>query len=307
MKHILSLLLLSSLVICISGCKKEDPDKIVKIYSMAGKVTIVVKNVEKAAAVGDILSAGVSIRTGADSIADILFGTAGILRIQPGSSISISSLMDPKTGDSQLDMSTGKMSVTLAKLLKGNFRVKTSTAVAAVRGTSFRISADEKSMRLDVVTGTVNVNPVQNNAVLHDIEKTVETNQTVEIDEKTVKQAVEEKKEIKVTELRPDEIRLIREELKDIKPDMLDKVNDSARKELKEKILPPDDSARRDTEKEDKEKKEKERNLRLLQEKKLREKMIQKKAEPARQHNESKPAETQGEGSKTLPPSVNTL
>ena len=307
MNRLLTVLLISCLAVLFPGCKKEDPDKTVRLFSMVGKVTVTAKNTEKPAVVGGVLVAGDMIRTGADSIADILFGTAGIIRVQPGTSVSIASLMDPVTGDSQLDMPAGKMNVTLAKLTKGTFRVKTATAVAAVRGTSFRISADEKAMRLDVVAGSVKVNPVKDNVIVPEVEKTVETNQTVRIDEAAAKKAVEEKKGIEVQELKPEEVKQIREEVKDIKPEILEKINDSARNEIKEKIIAPDDSAEREKEKEELERKEKERNLKLLQAQKFRQRMIQKKAEPVQKKNEGKPAETKGEGSRTLPPSVNTL
>ncbi len=317
MKH-----LFSSAVICLAictamgGCKKEDPDRTVKIYSTVGEVTITANAVEKRASVGDILSAGDSIRTGDNSIADVLFGTAGIIRIQPGSTIAMASLMDQATGDTQIDMSSGRMNVTLARLKKGEFRVKTGTAVAAVRGTTFRITADEKAMRLDVVTGAVRVNPVQNNAVVASVETTVETNQTVELDEKAVKEAVDEKKGPTVTELKPEEAKAIREEVKDIRPEIIEKLNVEARKEVKEKVLGPDDSAERDKEKQErekieKEKQEKERAMKLLRDRQLREKELRNKLENEKllpkQVEGKKSGESRDGEPSSPPPSVNTL
>lgn len=299
------------LAVCLAaGCKKEDPDKTVKVYSIVGEVRIAVNNSERAAAVGDILSAGDRIRTRENSIADILFGASGVIRIQPGSDISVVSLMDTVTGDSQLDMSSGRMNVTLAKLKKGEFRVKTDTAVAAVRGTTFRITADGKATRLDVVNGAVKVNPVQNNVIVPTVEKTVEANQTMELDEKGVRQAVEEKKEIAVTELKPEEAEKIREEVKNIKPEMLEKLNDEARKEVKEKFLAPAPDVR-DREKE-MEKNKKEVAAKLFRDNQLREKELMRKKELEKQNVETqeqkKKADEGGEkGSKSLPPSVNTL
>lgn len=321
MKHAPSFVIIC-LAVCIAaaaGCKKEDPDKTVKVYSIVGEVRIAAKDSEKPAAVGDTLSAGDSIRTGENSMADILFGTTGVIRVQPGSNISIATLMDQATGDSQLDMSSGRLNVTLAKLKKGEFRVKTGTAVAAVRGTTFRITADEKTTRLDVVTGAVRVNPVQNNAVIATVEKTVETNQTVELDEKAVKQAVEEKKEIEVVELKPEEVKEIREEVKSLKPEMLEKLNDEARKEVKEKVMVADDSADREREKLEQEKKEKEKKekiekdramtllrARQLREKELRNKLEREKLVP-KQVEKKKPGENKEGEPSSLPPSVNTL
>jgi hypothetical protein len=312
MKHVsYSLIFCLAVCIAITGCKKEDPDRTVKVYSTAGEVMITANSVVKQAAVGDVLSAGNSIRTGENSMADILFGTSGIIRIQPGSDISIATLMDQTTGDTQIDMSKGRLNVTLAKLKKGDFRVKTGTAVAAVRGTTFRITADGKATRLDVITGAVRVNPVQNNTPVTSVEKTVESNQTMELDEKAVKQAVEEKKEIAVTELKPEEVKKIREEVKDIKPEMLEKLNDDARKEVKEKVLVPDDSADREKEKEI-EKKEKERARELLRDTRLRDKKLlyEKKLEKQnleQQKNRKKPNQGNEGGSPSVPPSVNML
>lgn len=50
----------------------------------------------------------------------------------------------------------------------------------------------------------------------------MESNQTVELDEAAVRQAAEERKEIAVTELRPEEVEEIREEIRDVKPGILE-------------------------------------------------------------------------------------
>jgi hypothetical protein len=308
MKHIIPILIIASVAVCLTVCKKEDPDKTVKVYSMVGDVKVVTGKKEKAAAVGDVLLAGDSIRTGADSIADILFGTAGIIRVQPDSNIAIATLMDPVTGDSQFNMSDGKINVTLAKLKKGDFRVQTPTAVASVRGTTFRITADEKAMRLDVVTGAVKVNPVQNNTVVTKIEKMVETNQTVNLDKMAVKQSVEDNKEIKVTELKPVEVEQIKDEIKDIKPEILEKLNKDAQKEIREKVLAPDDSAAREKEeKEKKDKEKKERAMKLIRDQKLREQMNREKDKLKQQDTGKKQKDGSGSDSKSAPPSLQTL
>jgi hypothetical protein len=311
MKHIIPILIIVSVAVGMTACKKEDPDKTVKLYSMVGNVKVVISKKEKGAAVGDVLLAGDSIRTGADSIADILFGTAGIIRVQPDSNIDIATLMDPISGDSQLNMAAGKINVTLAKLKKGDFRVQTPTAVASVRGTTFRITADEKAMRLDVVTGAVKVNPIHNNTVVSEVETMVETNQTVNLDEKAVKQAIEEKKEIKVTELKAEDVEKIKDEVRDIKPGILEKLNKDAQKEIREKVLAPDDSAAREKrEKEEKEKKEKEkkeRAMKLLREQKLREQMNREKDKLKQQDTGKKQKDGSGSDSKSAPPSLQTL
>jgi len=289
MRQLVSLLSIFVLAAAITGCTKEEVDKSAKFYSLVGDVKIVSGGQEKAAAVGVVLAAGDAVKTGADSIADLLLGDAGIIRIQPGSNVSMSSLMDPVTGDTRLDMPQGTVTVTLSKLKKGTFSVKTPTAVASVRGTTFRVSADQKAARLDVVTGTVTVNPVKDNAIVPTVEKTVETNQTVVLDEKTVKEAVERKKEIKVAELKPEEIKKIKDEVKDIKPEVLEKLNSEARQEIKEKILPPSDSV--DREKEEKALKKQGQAQNLPRSMKAAEEKAPEQAQPAKPAAESKQKE----------------
>ncbi len=305
MRYLISMLAIFGLAVAITGCKKEEIDKTARVYSMVGDVKVAAGDRERAAAVGDILAAGDTVRTGADSIADILFGDAGIMRIQAGSSVSMASIMDPATGDTRLDMPGGTVTVTLSKMKKGTFSVKTPTAVAAVRGTTFRISADRKASRLDVVTGSVTVNLVQNNAVVPAVEKTVGTNQTVVLDEKTVKEAVELKKEIRVAELKPEEIKKIRDEVRDIKPEVLEKLNSEARQEIKEKVLPPADSDNR--EKEEKAEKAKEQAQILPRGRKAAEVAVPEKAQPAKQGTENKKKNKSEDGSKGAPAGLQFL
>lgn len=317
MRHVFSVIIIFLLAAGVTACKKDEKERSITVQSLIGEVMIISNKTEKPAKVGDILITGDGIRTGADSIADILYGSEGIIRIQPDSNILVSSLMDPATGDSQLDMPQGRIYVTLSKLKKGDFSVKTPTAVASVRGTSFRITADEKASRLDVVTGAVRINPVQNNTVITDVEKTVETNQTVELDEKVLKQVVEQKKEITVREMKAEDMEEIRKEVKDIKPEMIEKLNPEARKEIKEKVLIIDDSAeraKREKEKIENERKEKERAANLLREQKLRTQQLEQEklkkqmldrenaAKKKKQKENTPPSDSQ-----TMPPSQNML
>ena len=305
MKQIISIIIITGVTLGMIACKKEDPDKTVRIYSLVGDVKVVASQKEKAASIGDVLLAGDSIRTGADSIVDILFGTAGIIRIHPDTNISVTTLMDEVTGDTRLDMAAGKMNVTLAKLSKGEFRVQTPVAVASVRGTTFRITAEEKAMRLDVVTGAVRISPVRNNTVVADAGKTVEMNQTVKLDEKTVNKVVEKKAEIIVAELKPGEVTQIKDEIRGIKPGMIEKLNKDAQEEIREKVLAPDDSAAR--EKEEKEKKD--RETKELAAKILREQtQRQKEAKKLMESGTKTKQKESGEGdSKNTPPSLQSL
>ncbi|MBP7736945.1 MAG: FecR domain-containing protein [Spirochaetes bacterium] len=305
MRHLISILAISVIIAAVSSCKKDDSNKTITVNSLVGDVKVAAGGAERTAVVGDVLAAGDTVRTGTDSIADILFGDAGIMRIQPGSSVSMASIMDPATGDTRLDMPEGTVTVTLSKLKKGTFSVKTPTAVASVRGTTFRFSAGQKASRLDVVTGVVAVSPVQNNAVVPEVEKAVSANQTVELDEKTVKEVVEKKKEIKVAELKPEDIKKIRDEVKDIKPEVLDKLNNEARQEIKEKILPPAET--KDSKKEEKPVKGKEQTRKMPTGMKAAEEKAPEKTQPAIPKPENKQKGKPKDESGSSPASVNVF
>ncbi len=83
------------------------------------------------------------------------------------------------------------MFVTVSKLAKGSsFEVASPTTIAAVRGTSFRVTADENSSRIDVLSRKIKVNPVQEGKVIESIETVIETNNTVSLDIKDVEKIV---------------------------------------------------------------------------------------------------------------------
>ncbi|MCU0679478.1 MAG: FecR family protein, partial [Planctomycetes bacterium] len=185
----------------------------------------------------DIINAGDSIRTGALSCADLLMGNLGIIRVQENSLVKIDTLVDPATGDTKFAMNNGKIYSTLGKLSKGSFQVKTPTSVASIRGTSFRISAGAYDSRLDVLDGNVHVNPVQNDAVVTSVETMVGSNQTIRLDRDTVIQAIQKKRQLKPLALRQDEIRRIKDEIRSIRPELIEKLRRGARKEFNSKIF----------------------------------------------------------------------
>lgn len=237
MKKFLVISLTFVFALSLTTCKKEESKFSIKIYSIIGDVKVMAEGIVKNPEVGEVLKKDDTIKTGALSMADILFGTSGLIRIQPDSVITIASLMDATGNDMQMDMDRGKMYVTLSKLEKGTFRVKTPTAVASVRGTSFRITAQKTESKLDVINGSVKLNPVQNNTVVTEVEKMVETNQTATVDLQTAEKAVKEKKEIEVTALKIEEIKEIREEIRDVKSEVIEKLDAEAKSEIKEKVL----------------------------------------------------------------------
>ncbi len=236
MKNISSVFLILFVTACIVSCKNDKEALSLYLYSPIGTVTVLSGGIQKTPQDGDFLSIGDSVRTGPLSSADILLGNIGIVRVYENSLIHIESLIDPATGDTKINMDQGKLYSTLEKLKKGSFQVKTPTSVASIRGTSFRMSAAQNESRLDVLDGKVQINPVQNNAVIENIKNLVEANQTVSIDRAAVIDAIKNKRELKVSALNPDEIKKIREEIKTLKPQLIKKMRAESRKKIEKKI-----------------------------------------------------------------------
>lgn len=279
-----AMIVMCLMAIAAIGCKKQISDKSITLQGMIGDVKVTSAGVQKAPAIGDVLKKGDIITTGEKSIVDLLIGTQGVIRIHEKSTINMAALFTEPDNDTQLDMNNGKVYVTLTKLSKGSFKIKTPTAVASVRGTSFRVIAGEGNMRLDVVKGAVKVNPVKDNAVVEDIDVVVEANQTTELDTERIEKIIAKKEKIEVITLKPDDMNEIKNEVKTIKSDVLEKVNVDVKKEIDDEVLQLKDTVKE--EKDAKVDKDKEEKLALKKKRDDERKLSSEKAAKARMEKE---------------------
>jgi len=313
MKKSISLILLLLISLPIS-CKKEEPEASqLIVQSTIGDVIVESSQGERVPLVGDVIREGEIIVTKDRSVIDIRYGTQGILRISEKSRVTIAVLLSSEAGDqTNLTMDEGKLFVTISKLSKNSkFEVATKTSVAAVRGTSFRVVADTKSSKIDVLSGKIRVNPVKDGKVVEEAEKVVETNRTVVLDEETVEEIVEKKKEIEVATIKPEDAKEIREEVKDITVD--EKVTEEVKKEIKEVVLEGkiDEEAKLEKEREaeaakkrletDRLNKEKIEQQRRERERLERERAEKERAEQERIAKEKKEQETEEQRVRNIP------
>ncbi|MCX8124861.1 MAG: FecR domain-containing protein [Spirochaetes bacterium] len=308
MKQLCSLM--TVLTVCFAiACTKEAKQDILKIHSFFGEVRIQTNDKIAVPEVGQILSVNDVIITGKESVVDVVYRNAGIIRIHENTKVTIQSLLNNNADDVTLNIDSGKTFATLGKLKKGDsFALKSKTVIAAVRGTSFRMVADDKGAQVNVIAGKVMVKPVSNETVVEDVEVIVEENQTVALDTKTVETIVQKIEEKKSETYEKDEQQKIIEELKEkIKPvetpkealkEIKKEVKDIpvvavAHEEVKQEIsrVVEDDSETRKQQEEkllkDKEEKEKaEKALKLRMEKEKREKLLAEKMEKERLEKE---------------------
>ncbi len=214
-----------------------------KVQSLIGEVKIKSPSGVRNASSGEIVAEGDLITTGNKSVIDLVYGERGLIRIQENSVVYAEVLKEQASGETQLNLNSGKTFISVSRLLKDSkFRVKTPTTVIAIRGTAFRISTTTKGSSVDVLSGKVMVNPVKDGTVIESVETIVAENQTAELTEKEIAGVIEKKTEIRVVELNSEKREEIRNETKDVTPEVLNLIHADSVKEI-EKLIKPDDSS----------------------------------------------------------------
>ena len=138
----------------ISGCSKR-PDEFASVMFFMGDVFCN----EAAIEIGASLKQNDVIKTSGLSFCDIKLGDS-LVRIKEKTTVVLSSLIQSDGNENiGLELSLGKMLCKPKKLLKSEqFTVKTPTAIAGVRGTSFTVEADaNKTTRIKVFEGSMKI------------------------------------------------------------------------------------------------------------------------------------------------------
>jgi hypothetical protein len=201
------------------GCvKKAEEMRIISIIVSVGDVKIVSQKKEHSTNPGTVLNNGDEIITGNKSFIDLNFLDKGVIRIGENSSVNIDILTaDAMKESAKMSMQKGKMVITLSRLRKdSSFEVRTSTSVAAVRGTTLKVVSDESGSKVYVVKGKVSVAPISDGTVVNSAEKVVEENYAVALAKQEVQEIAEKKKEIQAVEITKTEIEAIKDELKEV-------------------------------------------------------------------------------------------
>jgi len=180
MKKIISLIAITLLVVQFAACKKGDnADLTIKndglVNFLAGNVSIVLDNNTVKANVGDKITQGMIISTGAKSVVDIYFENS-VVRILENSSVEIQELVKNLADSKELTalyVKSGKMFSHVTKRLADNerFIISTQNSVAAVRGTEFLVSEENGKSKISCVEGKVAVrDAAKDNSSFVDVE-----------------------------------------------------------------------------------------------------------------------------------------
>ena len=126
-----------------------------------GKVGILnADNSVQMLAIGQQLSAGTVLVTGDNSKLNIKLADGSIVSMQPNSTLTLDTLSMYSGGgmvDTKLRLQQGKLEAEAnpAHLQGNQMQIITPTAVAAVRGTKFRVTSDDISIRQETLEGKV--------------------------------------------------------------------------------------------------------------------------------------------------------
>jgi hypothetical protein len=164
MKNIVFLIVLANTLIFFGCSKKEDQKTTVMkgvINTIMGDVILKKENESSRAKVGDFVISGVTVKTGSKSIAYIAFGQ-NIIKLSENSVLYIDKLESNIVANNEqisLNLKNGEIfSKTNRKLNKGDFyRIRTSTTVAAIRGTEFVVFERDGQTKVSCISGKVEV------------------------------------------------------------------------------------------------------------------------------------------------------
>lgn len=134
------------------------PAEVVLVSGQAGLLNA--DKVMQAVTVGQQLHAGAELSTAQNSRLDVRFADGSIVTMQPNSTMKLDTLSMYSGGgmvDTKLRLQQGKVEVAAnPKHVPGNqMQIVTPSAVAAVRGTHFRVTTDATSIKQETLEGNV--------------------------------------------------------------------------------------------------------------------------------------------------------
>lgn len=165
MKKFSAILFSILLIMNVAGCKKDEASRTVAnngiVNFMTGDVTITTDGNTIKANVGDSITQGMVIKTGAKAVVDIYFN-GSVIRILEKSTVVMKELVRDLATNKELSefyIENGRLfSKVSRKLVEGEkFKVTSPTAVAGVRGTEFLVEEDNGKSKISCVEGTVAV------------------------------------------------------------------------------------------------------------------------------------------------------
>ncbi|XDD49944.1 FecR domain-containing protein [Leptospira sp. WS92.C1] len=146
---------------------------------------LVMRDVESKLHQGDLLNESDIILTKAGGAVDIGLTDSSVIRVKENTKLILKELRDNNGSQIRMNLAAGRILNVVEKERKGsNYYVETPSAVAAVRGTSFEVSASESESVVFVAAGAVEVTSLNVSKKVYILEasKLVTVNQDGEVE-----------------------------------------------------------------------------------------------------------------------------
>lgn len=160
-RYTIILLLLVNTVLIADGARRENAELSARLDAVTGQVDAVIESLTTNAKNGMALHENDSITTGANGSAVIVFPDGSAIQLEPSTNFTVRLLGFNRRSmrDRSFLLNYGSVLTRVSKLfgVDSQLAVATPTAVAAVRGTCFRLTYQPQDMRaiLQVVDGWV--------------------------------------------------------------------------------------------------------------------------------------------------------
>lgn len=154
--------------------------KLAKVSYLEGQSFVVFKGKTKPLKVNMLLKSGAVIRTKESSLVEITYLNGDVARIAPNSELL---LEGKEVGKGKPFLKKGNLWSNIKKLSSGtpDYKVKTSVATAAVRGTVFQVETNDSGAAIHLIEGKVDVGPNQSDKAVNKTSETKSWGPPVEI------------------------------------------------------------------------------------------------------------------------------
>ncbi len=167
-----------------SSTVTENSDQYLTANLLLGDVIVTTKSASRVPVKNEKIFIDDKITTKDKSAAELITSNGSIIKIFENTSIEVKSIFKTIGGSTELVINSGKVNFIVKKLAKDSqFKVKTPTLIASVRGTVFSMNNAGGASKLSVISGKVAVSPAKNGVALPGEPKLIGANQTVALND----------------------------------------------------------------------------------------------------------------------------
>ncbi len=240
MKRTRAFLLIFLITIVADSLLSAETGTEFTVEAIVGSVTVVTNNVKQTPKVGQAIGKNATIITGNRSMADVMYGDSGVIRVSENTTVTLARIIKENNIETEADLEKGGIMSILSKLVKGdNYTVKTKTTVVAVRGTSFEVSTDDEESQIEVIDGEVDVLPVFNGQVMREFRQIVGERQELRLNRDIIRDIIARRAEFNVRELREERLDQLRGRVEKIYENkrIFQRMSPELRNQIKSRIL----------------------------------------------------------------------